>query len=75
MEKILLIAAGAIGLYLSGRLLVDAEYAKKYVAESPKAYLLRKAFGIDRALQLTKYFFAPLGIALSLTVIALGLIK
>lgn len=75
MEKILLIVVGIIALYFSGRFLIDPAFAKRYVLESPKAYLWRKMFGVDKTMTITKYFFAPIGVALSLVLIALGLIK
>jgi hypothetical protein len=72
MEKVLLIVVGIIALYFSGRFLIDPEYAKKYVRESPKAYLWRKMFGLEKTLTITKYFFAPIGVILSLVLVALG---
>lgn len=75
MEKILLIVVGFIALYFSGRFLIDPAFATKYVAESPKAYIWRKMFGIDKTMTLTKYFFAPIGVILSIVLIAVGLMK
>jgi len=75
MEKVFLVLVGIIGLYFSGRFLVDAEYAKRYVLESPKAYLWRKMFGADKTMKMTKYFFAPIGILLSLVLITIGLLR
>ena len=75
MEKAFLIVVGLIALYFSGRFLVDPAFAKRYVTESPKAYLWRKMFGVEKTMTMTKYFFALIGVALSLTLIVLGLIK
>lgn len=75
MEKMFLIAVGIVGLYFSGRFLIDPEYAKKYVLENPKAYLWKKISGADKTMTMTKYVFAPIGIALSLLLIALGLLR
>ena len=49
MKKIILIVGGLISLYFSGRFLIDPTFAKRYVLESPKAYLWRKMFGVDKA--------------------------
>lgn len=75
MEKIVLIITGFIALYFSGRFFIDQTFARKYVTESPKAYIWRKIFGIEKTMILTKYLFAPVGLALSLILIALALIK
>lgn len=75
MEKILLIVVGIIDLYFTGRVIVDTNFAKRYVLESPKAYIWRKMFGEYTALTITRYLFAPVGAVLGLLLIAFGLMK
>jgi hypothetical protein len=75
MEKILLILVGLVTLCFSGRFLIDPVFARKYIAESPKAYIWRKVLGADNAMKLTRLFFAPIGVALALFLIIFGMIK
>ncbi len=72
MYKLFLIGVGLVDLYFTGRILFDANFARKYVAESPKAFIWRKMFGAEKTLKLIKYLFAPAGFALGLVLIWLG---
>ncbi len=73
MEKIILLGVGIIDLYLAGRFLMDTNFARKYVLESPKALIWRKMWGPEMALTITRYIFAPMGIILGITLVLFGL--
>lgn len=71
---VVLIIIGALNFVLIIKFIRDEEFARNYIAKSPKAFLLRKIFGEEKAYQLTKKVFIPLGICLSIFLIIIGLI-
>lgn len=73
IEIILPIVAGVIGLYTAIKFMKDPKFAKNYIETSPKAWLWRKIFGVEKAIEITKKVFAPLGIILSIALIILGI--
>jgi hypothetical protein len=72
--SVLLIGTGIVGLYFSTKALVNPTFARKYVETSPKVWLWRRHFGIEKTLNMTRKIFLPLGILISLGLIALGII-
>ena len=63
---LLLLCAGILvaNSYLLWRLRTDDTFLKEYVRTSPKAYLWRRAFGEERAAELIRTRFVPLGVLL-----------
>lgn len=72
--SLLLVGTGIVGLFFSIQALVDPAFARRHVETSPKVWLWRKHFGTERALIMTRKMFLPLGIAISLGLIILGII-
>lgn len=72
--SLLLVGTGIVGLFFSIKALVDPAFARRHVETSPKVWLWRKHFGTERALIMTRKIFLPLGIAISLGFIILGII-
>ncbi|MGV8151773.1 MAG: hypothetical protein ACP5OG_01710 [Candidatus Nanoarchaeia archaeon] len=77
MENILIsliiILIGTLNLFFSLRFLNNPNYARGYIKNSPKAYLLRKLFGEEKSYYLTRKIFAPIGIVFGILLILLGL--
>ena len=71
---ILLIGIGAFNLFYATKFLRDPKFAKNYIETSPKAWLWRKIFGVEKATKLTKSVFAPLGIILGIGFIIFGIV-
>ncbi len=71
--SLLLVGTGIVGLFFSIQALVDPAFARRHVETSPKVWLWRKHFGTERALIMTRKMFLPLGIAISLGLIILGI--
>jgi hypothetical protein len=72
--SILLVGTGIVGLYFSAKALVDPAFARKHVKTSPKVWLWRRHFGIEKTLDITRRIFLPLGIVISLGLITVGVI-
>ena len=72
--SLLLLGIGILGLFFSVKSLINPAFAKKYIDTSPKAWLLRKLFGVEKAPIITRKIFIPLGIIFSLGLIILGII-
>jgi hypothetical protein len=72
--SLLLVGTGIVGLFFSTKALVDPAFARKHVETSPKVWLWRKHFGVERTLIMTRKIFLPLGIIISLGLIALGIL-
>ena len=70
---LLFVGVGILGLVLSIKSL-DPAFAKKYVYTNPKAWLLRKLFGVEKASIIIRKISIPLGIVISLVFIILGII-
>ncbi len=70
---ILLLGVGVLDLYLSVRFIRDKQFAENYVKKSPKAWLWRKLLGEERALKLTRKVFAPIGVAVGVILVLMGL--
>ncbi|WP_292468707.1 hypothetical protein [Methanolobus sp.] len=73
LNTVLLIGVGALNLYYATKFLKDLEYAQKYAETSPKAFLWRKAFGVEKTTKIIKHIFAPLGIILGAGFILMGI--
>jgi len=72
--SLLLVGTGIVGLFFSIMALVNPAFARKHVETSPKVWLWRKYFGVEKALVWTRKIFLPLGIVISLGLIILGII-
>ena len=72
--SILLIGIGALNLFYATKFLRYPQFAKRYIETSPKAWLWRKIFGVEKAIKITKSVFAPLGIILGVGFIIFGII-
>lgn len=72
-NSIVLVGAGILDLYFTIRFIADPDFSRRYVVESPKAWLWRKIFGAETTTKLVRYFFAPIGIALGILLIYLGI--
>jgi hypothetical protein len=72
--SLLLVGAGIVGLFFCIWALVDPAFARRHVETSPKAWLWRKYFGIEKALTMTKEIFLPLGIIISVGLIISGIL-
>ena len=73
IEAVLVIGAGIIGLYTAIKFMKDPKFAKNYIETSPKAWLWRKIFGVEKAIKITKTVFAPIGVIVSIGLIIFGL--
>jgi len=74
LYAILLIGVGALNLYYATKFLRDPKFTKNYIEKSPKAWLWRKLFGVEKAIKITKSVFAPLGIVLGIGFIILAIV-
>ena len=72
--SILLIIIGIINLVLSIKFIKDLQFSRQYIETNPKAWILRKVFGIEKAFKITRYYFAPFGIILGVLFILLGIV-
>jgi len=70
--SVLLVGAGIIGLIFCIFALINPTFAKRHTETSPKIWLWRKYFGVERALYLTRTIFVPLGIIISIGLIISG---
>ena len=70
----LLVGAGIVGLFFSVKALRNPTFARMHVETSPKVWLWRKYFGVEKALIMTKKIFLPLGIVISLGLIVVGIL-
>ena len=75
LYSILLTGIGILNLFLATKFLTDPKFAREYIEKSPKAWLWRKMFGVEKALKITKSFFVPLGIAFGIFCILFGVIS
>ncbi len=72
--SLLLVGTGIVGLFFSILALVNPTFALKHVETSPKTWLLRKQYGTEKALDITRKIFLPLGVIISLGLIILGIL-
>lgn len=72
--SLLLVGTGLVGLFFSIWALVNPAFARKHVETSPKVWLWRRHFGVEKALTMTREIFLPLGVIISLGLIILGMI-
>ena len=70
----ILIVVGTFMIFSASKFLKDSDYADNYIKFHPKAWLLRNIFGEDKALKITKAFFAPLGILIGVSLILFGIL-
>ena len=66
---------GSFFLVRNVSLYFNPEAIHKYIEVSPKAYIWRKAFGVEKTVKLTKFIFLPLGTLLSLYIIIMALVS
>ncbi len=71
---LVLIIIGCLNLFFSIRFLRKPDYAENYIKKNPKAFLLRKILGEEKAYKITKKVFVPLGIIISSLLILGGLL-
>jgi hypothetical protein len=72
--KVLIIAVGCFAFYQAHRFLKDDKFADEYTRTSPKAFIWRKIFGVEKAKKITKAIFAPAGLVLSILMILVGIV-
>ncbi len=70
---LLMIAIGLFTLYSALKFIRNPEYAKHYIKNNPKAFVFRKLFGEEKALRITRSFFAPLGAIIGLFLLFFGI--
>lgn len=70
---IVLISIGALNLFYGLKFLSDPKFTQKYIETSPKAWIWRKMFGVEKAIQLTKAIFAPFGITFGISCFGVGI--
>ena len=69
---IFVLIVGIFYLYKIIRSYKNPEYLKKYIETSPKARIWRKQFGVEKAIVITRKYFLPLGLAVSIGLIGYG---
>lgn len=74
LVSLLTIVIGIIAVYLSYKCIKDPKFAKKYVETNPKAFIWRKLFGVEKSVKMTRTVFAPLGVAIGILLIVIGII-
>jgi hypothetical protein len=72
--SLLLVVTGFVGLFFCILAMVHPAFAKKHVETSPKVWLWRKYFGVEKAYVMTRKLFLPLGIVISLSLIIFGIL-
>ena len=77
MEKfnlfaIFVLIVGIFYLYRIIRSYKNPDFLKKYIETSPKALIWRKKFGVEKAIEITRKYFLPLGLIVSIGLIAYG---
>ncbi len=68
----LLTIAGAYFLIRNILLMMDDDRLRSYLATSPKGKIWLNKYGMDKTVQLSKSRFLPLGIAISLGMLGVG---
>ncbi len=71
--SLLILLAGVINFYYATKAIKDKKFLENYVKKSPKAFIWRKIFGEDKAANIIRKFFAPLGICIGIILIILGI--
>ena len=74
-DKILAFTAffvSGVALYFQYRLLSDSKFAEMYARKSPKAWLWRKLFGVEKTVELMRKVFVPVGVVISALLILAG---
>lgn len=71
---LILIAVGLLDLYVSTKFLMNKQFARKYIESSPKAWLWRKIFGVNKATMITRQIFAPVGLIVGVGLIVVGFV-
>jgi len=64
IDMILLAIGSCICFVIAGRFFLDKAWAMKYVETSPKTYLWRKKFGIEKTYLLCQRVFMPITLLL-----------
>ena len=73
MISLVLAAAGIYFGLRNLRLLRNPDALRAYMQSSPKAAMWVRRYGLDRATELTRQIFLPLGLAVCAVITALGL--
>jgi len=71
--SLVLIIGGLLSMILAIRFLVSKTFAEKYIRTSHEVWLLCTILGEEKVYQITKIFFAPLGILISFVCMAFGI--
>jgi hypothetical protein len=71
--SLLFVGAGVVGLYFSIRSLLNPAFAKTYAETGPKAWLGSRASGAENLSMMNGKVFLPLGGAISLGLVLLGI--
>jgi hypothetical protein len=74
LYAIVSIIVGIVAFVIAVRLIRNPLYLRSYVERSPKAYLWKKKYGVDKTMELTKHYFAPVGIVVSIILILVGIV-
>ena len=72
--SLFLICVGIISLILSIKCLKDPDFAKKYFENSPKGWLGRRIFGVEKARYINRKIIFSLGIILGLVFVLFGIL-
>jgi len=72
--SLFLIGLGILSLTLSVKCLRDSKFAKKYFENSPKGWLGKRIFGVEKASVINKKVIFPLGIIFGLGFILVGIL-
>ncbi len=76
MEKLayplLILVVGLYFAYRNIRLLRDEKTLRDYMMNSPKAAMWVKKYGLERATEMTRTTFLPIGIAVSVALAGMG---
>lgn len=67
------IAIGIFYIAFISKSINNEDMLRKYLENSPKAYIWRKLFGIERTIELTRRVFVPIGLVISCLLILGGI--
>ena len=69
---VIILIVGIISLIRVARSYSNNEYLRNYIETSPKAIIWRNKFGVEKAMDITKKVFLPIGLVVSLALISFG---
>jgi hypothetical protein len=70
-----LIVVGIVNLRLIYKASTDEDFGRNYIRTSPKAFIWRKIFGEEKAYEITRKDFIPIGLLVSIAIIIVGLVS